>query len=525
VADVARLPPIIRGLLRPEAYPHPAHDLELHETHVSWVVLAGPYAYKLKKPVTLGFVDFSTFARRAANCEAEVQLNRRMAPDVYLGVVDVVERDGEIRVGGPGRVLERAVWMRRLPAEGMLSRLLAREEATPALIRRIARMVARFHATAATGPGVDEYGDRSNIDAHWQGNLREIEPYLEVTLPSWELKVIRRYVGRFLDANDRLFTRRIATHRVRDGHGDLHSNSICLVDDRIVAFDCIEFAAGYRCGDVAAEVAFLSMDLDHAGRADLGWIFVDEYVRRSSDSEVGTLLDFYKCYRAFVRGKVLSLRLAEASLPDPTRQEITAEARAYFDLAFAYAGGAPRPLILVTCGLPGTGKTTLARTLARRLALVPISTDVVRKQLARLAPTEHPTAAFGAGLYTPEMTRRTYAAVRALGARWLRRGVSVVLDGTFAEARQRALVRRMATRLGAHVLFVLTQADDATVRARLETRAADPTNVSDATWEVYQQLRDCAPFQPDAFEPFVIDRSGGSDPESVVASIADLYNR
>ncbi len=285
---------LVNDLLQPEAYPHHVDSVELRETHGAWVFLAGPYAYKLKKPVNFGFFDYSTRALRDADADAEVRLNRRLAPSVYLGVVDVVERDGTVHMGGDGRTIEHAVWMRRLPEEGMLTALLEHKQASPQLVQRIARIIARFHTRAATGPGL----------------LRDKCDLLE---------------------------QRIAEGRICEGHGDLHAGSICVAGGRIVIFDCIQFSARYRCADVAAEVAFLAMDLDHAGRTDLSSAFVEEYVRCSRDEELRVLLPFYKSYRAFVRGKVVSLRLGQDDITEEERRDLKILARSYFDLASGYA--------------------------------------------------------------------------------------------------------------------------------------------------------------------------------------------
>jgi aminoglycoside phosphotransferase family enzyme/predicted kinase len=517
---------VIRGLLRPDAYTHAVDSIELKETHGAWVLLAGPYAYKLKKPVNYGFFDYSTRERRDADAEAEARLNRRLAPSTYLGLVDVVERDGRIYVGGDGRVLERAVWMRRLPQEGMLAELLAHGAASSQFLRRIADMVAEFHRRVPTGPGVDEFGKRSNLEANWRENFAQVAPYVGVSLSSPQLEAIRRYVEVVLRDGVALLDRRVAEGRIRDGHGDLHAGSICLVGGEIVIFDCIQFSARYRCADVAAEVAFLAMDLDHVGRADLSWAFVDEYVRRSGDEELPQLLGFYKCYRAFVRGKVLSLRLGQGHLSNDERQELTRQARAYFDLAAVYAAGSPRPYVLVVSGLPASGKTTLAHELASRLGLVSLSTDIFRKRRAGMRPTDRGTATFEAGLYEADITRSTYAALRREAAKWLRRGVSVVLDGTFGAPRERELARRLALRNGAGFLVVVTQCDESTARRRIEDRQTDPANVSDATWDVYQRMRRAyvAPSELSADE-MLVDESGGSDAEAVCARVVNLLHQ
>jgi aminoglycoside phosphotransferase family enzyme/predicted kinase len=477
-------PKLIADLLRPGAYDHPADDLRLHETHSSWVVLAGPYAYKLKKPVDLGFLNFTTVERRRADCEEEVRLNRRFSPDVYLGVVEITERDGRFHTGGDSGSGEPAVWLRRLPEDGMLPHLLASGDVDARLARRIGRKLAAFHASAATGPGVDEHGSLGTVIANWKENFEQLEPFVGRTVASAINDRIRTYVDRFLDQQATLFQRRVADGRIRDGHGDLHAASICIEDGRIELFDSLQFAPRYRCADVAAEVAFLAMDFEHHGRADLAWAFVDEYISASGDMELSRLFDFYACYRAYVRGKVRSLRLAQRDEP-----RIVSDASAYFDLAWTHAGGLRQPYLLMTMGLPASGKTTLASGLARRLGLVHVSSDLVRKTMAGVRPTEYRGDAFGQGMYDRAVTQRTYAALRRHAARWLRRGRSVVVDATFGNPKERRLVRELAQRLDVPLRVVLCRADDATLKARLAGRASEPGVVSDARLELWPELR------------------------------------
>ena len=488
-------PPFVRDLLNPAAYPHPAGDIRLHETHISWVVLAGDYAYKLKKPVDLQFLDFSTVAKRRAACEDEVRLNRRLCPDLYLGVTEVVQRGGRYVVGGRGRTGEPAVRMRRMPAEGMLPHLLAEGTVDVRLVRRIARKLARFHARAATGRGVDEFGVPAAVRANWRENFEQTAPFVGSVVDAGVHRRIVAFVEQFLRERHGLLERRVAGERIRECHGDLHARNICVAGRRLWLFDCIEFNPRLRCSDVAAEVAFLAMDLDHYGRADLAAAFVQRYLRESGDSDLPRLLDFYRCYRAYVRGKVLCLRLTEADVSEEEAATDRAEARAYFDLAWAYAGGMTppgehsKPLLVLAMGLPASGKTSLARALAGRLGLVHLSSDVVRKELAGLRPRDRAGGAFGEGLYDPAMTRRTYAALRRRAARWLRNGHSVVLDATFGSVAERAAARRLAERTGARLVIFVCTADEATTLARLRAREDDPTIESDARLAQWSALR------------------------------------
>jgi aminoglycoside phosphotransferase family enzyme/predicted kinase len=508
----------ISDLLRPEAFPHPAHDVRLIETHISWVILAGDFAYKLRKSVNFGFLDFSTLELRRADCEAEVVLNGRLCPDLYLGIEDVVQRDdGHLHMGGPGTPIEPAVKMRRLPESGMLPNLVNRGEGDERLMRRVAQQLAEFHAAAATGAGVDEYGSIATLRTNWDENFSQttlIEPFKRDT--------IQTYVERFIADNTALLGRRMETGHIRDGHGDLHAASVCVTRRRLFLFDCIEFNARFRCADVAAEVAFLAMDLEHLGRADLASAFVEAYVRASNDAELGALLNFYKCYRAFVRGKVLAFRLLEPHLDPDNAARALNEAQAYFDLAYTFANPLRRPVIIVTMGLPASGKTTLAHGLASRLGVLHLSSDTTRKHLIGLRATFHPALTFETGMYTRAMSRRTYAILRRKAARWLRRGQSVVLDATYGQPSERAALRQLARHTGARLYVILCRANEAVLQSRLATRPADSRSASDARPELWPALRSA--FVEPADTPVAFEADTTQPPEALVDQIfADIY--
>lgn len=306
----------------------------LIQTHISWVVLAGSYAYKLKKPLALGFLDYSSPEKRLEACHREVALNRRLCPWVYLGVVPI--SDTSVEPEGSRTVLDYAVRMRRLPQNRMLDAVLARGEATVTMMAVLAARLADFHAHAATGPGVDEHGSPAAVWANSAESFRQARPFIGRTLdaPTWAF--IHWSSLRFLEENLALFERRVAEGRIRDGHGDLHAANVCMTEP-IAIFDCIEFNDRFRCGDVAAEVAFLAMDLEYRGRADLATSFVDRYVEASGDHGLRDLLDFYICYRAYVRGKVESLKLEEPGFSTEEHGTASTLARRYFDLAKNYA--------------------------------------------------------------------------------------------------------------------------------------------------------------------------------------------
>jgi len=331
------LPPVAEALLAPEVYPERPERVELIQTHLSFVFLAGQSVYKVKKPVNFGFVDFTTVERRRYFCQQEVELNRRLAPTVYLGVVEITRgEDGRLALGGEGETVEYAVHMKRLPMERTLDRLLERREATAAMLDEVARKLVDFHRSSRGDQEVASFGDIPTIAQNTEENFAQVERYVGISIPPHAQELIKAYTRAFLKEKAPLFKMRLAQGRIRDCHGDLHSAHICLADE-VYIFDCIEFNDRFRYCDVASEVAFLAMDLDYHGRPDLASRFVQTYVELSEDEGLPTVLDFYKCYRAYVRGKVESLKLDDPAVPEEEKAEGLARAQRYFELACTYA--------------------------------------------------------------------------------------------------------------------------------------------------------------------------------------------
>jgi hypothetical protein len=427
--------------LDPAFYPHHPETVELVQTHISWVFLAGDYVYKVKRPVDLGFLDFRTLHRRRHLCEEEVRLNRRLAADTYLDVVEVKRGDGGFRLGGPGRTEEVAVWMRRLPADRMLDRLVAEGRADHLLMEDIGRVVADFHVAAARSRAIDHCGRRDVIRRNWAENFAQTRRFpAEVLAPATRRKV-EGFVRRFLAREGARLAARVRAGRIRDCHGDLQAQHVCVTEP-IRIFDCIEFNHRFRYGDTAAEIAFLAMDLEAAGRADLAMGFVGAYLDASGDYGAVPLLDFYRAYRAWVRGKVYGLMAQDPARED--RQAMSARARNYFEQATSYATPHPAPRLTVMTGLAGSGKTTLARTRAGRDTIV-VRTDAVRKQLAGVHWSQRGGALVGEGLYSAEMTERTYAECLRVADELLRAGWSVILDGVFGRRAEREAFRARAS--------------------------------------------------------------------------------
>jgi aminoglycoside phosphotransferase family enzyme len=352
----------------------------------------------MKKPVDFGFVDYTTLEDRRLACEAEVALTRRLCPDTYIGVQPIRDVRGRPRLHGEGRVLDYGVLMKRLAAESMLDNLLARDEVTESMIDQVAERLSVFHKLARRRPDVDAYGHSKVIRANWEENFSQTAPYIGRTITDQAFDAIRGWVTRWLDASEGMLRNRIAGGRICDGHGDVRSESICITDG-ICIFDCIEFSEWYRCCDVASEVAFLAVDLDARGRPDLGYFFAEAYRRLADDPELPALLPFYRCYRAYVRGKVTSFRLDEAEFSEAERDSAAVRGRSSFHLARRYAEPLSKPTLVLVAGLSGTGKTALARAIAGELGLRVISADAVRKSI--FGPGGAPQA-YGQGSTAPK---------------------------------------------------------------------------------------------------------------------------
>ncbi|HEY51354.1 MAG TPA: hypothetical protein G4O20_06065 [Dehalococcoidia bacterium] len=332
---MAPLPELIQALLDPKIYPHPPERVELVQTQMSFVFLAGDLVYKVKKPVNLGYLDYTTLTKRHFFCRREVELNRRLCADVYLGVVAITGHEGKVSLDGPGKPIEYAVQMRCLPQERMMSAMLVRDQVTPAMLASMAGKLAEFHNKAETNAAISAFGALDTIRQNTAENFEQTGQYIGVTISPERYRSIKTYTEAFMAQNSSLFQRRISEGRIRDCHGDLHAAHICF-SNGICIYDCIEFNDRFRYGDVASEVAFLAMDLDHYGRADLSRRFVEAYVTASKDQELQTLLNFYKCYRAYVRGKVEGFKLDDPHISKSEKAKIFTVARDYFELAESY---------------------------------------------------------------------------------------------------------------------------------------------------------------------------------------------
>lgn len=541
---------IVEFLSRPRSYPHPVGTIERRETHVSHVFLAGAFAYKLKKPVTFPFLDASTLARRKTFCRLELSLNRRLAPDVYLGMVPITETPAGLRLGGTGKIIEWLVKMRRLPEARMLDRLVARRRVSRQQMQAVADALTRFFRRAARSQAISRYGMPAQVAALVLGNLQECRPFVKPHGPTRgaesratpavgggsrgirpllsesDRAFLESAYRQYLTLHEPILARRVRERRIVDGHGDLRCENICLpAPDAArhagrlaspVIFDCVEFQPAFRCGDAANDFSFLVMDMEFRGRGDLARALVARYRKRSRDPTFDLVLPFYKCHRSLVRGKVRGF----AWLQHPRTAEgrrVRSLSRKHFQLALRYARRFAPPRLVVVGGLIGTGKSTLAKSLAESLGAVWLRTDEIR--LTEFAHLRRPfdsaqgaipsevegrrrgisglarrRQGFAEGLYAPRVSELVYQRLIRRAGLLVRQGRSVVCDGTFSKAAGRQTLRWIARRHGASFHFFECVVPRVVALRRVAARYARRSDLSEARPEHYDQLR--AGFEP-----------------------------
>jgi hypothetical protein len=498
----------LKYLLDPQAYPEPTTKVRMLQTHVSYIFLTDRFAYKIKKPVDFGFLDFTTLERRRFYCEEEVRLNRRLCPDIYLGVVELRETDSDVCFYGEGGIVEYAVKMKRLPEEKMLHRLLARNAVGEADMSRIAATIAGFHQNAAQSDEINKFGSLRAIHDNWEENFQQCSEFVGITLTMDNLKVIRSWVEQFLVANKELFERRVSSGFIRECDGDIHLENICL-DDRVYIFDCIEFNKRFSCSDTAADISFLLMDMDYHHRSDLAEWLLAEYVRMSGDTELHLLVDLYKMYRAVVRGKVQSFMLNDPNILPEDKINAAEHARLYFRLARGYILRQELgPCLIIFCGLMGSGKSSIAAALSIELGLETASSDAVRKKIASVPLHAHMNENYGEGIYNYAFTAAVYEELQVLANNALANGRSIIIDASFIRKRDRDCFRKLAAKYRARFLQVHTVCPEQETERRLTCRSAKAMEISDGRWELYGCQRDkFENIEEDEGETVLIDTS------------------
>lgn len=479
-------PKLIETMSDPAFYPHRPDKVELVQTHISHIFIAGDFVYKIKKAVNFGFLDFTSLEKRKYYCHEELRLNRRLAPEAYLEVIEIGEDTcGHLVLGQGLRIVEYAVKMRTLPQDKMLKKLLAAGKTDPAIMGAIAGKVAEFHSRAATGRAIDKIGGVETIRQNHEENFEQTESYIGITIPEHQYQFIKFYVRHFIDKNLSLFQKRVTDHKIRDCHGDLHLEHICVTNG-ITIFDCIEFNERFRYEDVAAEVAFLSMDLDYNGYPDYAHTFVTAYMEFARDPDIQTLLNFYKCYYAYVRGKVIGFRFKDKAIDEKDRKNAVKTASRYFELAYCYAAHLEKPTLILTAGLMGTGKSVLSKTIAPFLGVEILRMDVIRKEMLQISPSERQHADFGEGIYESGISRKVYDRALEEALKILKEGKSVVIDASYKRREERMKAFEAAKKIHADFYVVECVCPEEIIKQRLDTRKSDPKEPSDGRWEIFQ---------------------------------------
>jgi aminoglycoside phosphotransferase family enzyme/predicted kinase len=476
-------PARIEALRDPAIYPEGADSVEILQTHLSVVVLSGDRAYKFKKAIRLPFADFTSLEKRRQFCEEELRLNRRLCPEIYEEVVALRSDDqGRLRIGEYGEIIDHAVKMRRLPQDRMLDVLLEDGAVSPGRIEAIALQVVAFHRAAARGNEIDAWGDPEALRGFALANFEETRGWFPERLHA----ALATRTGRDFDRILPILKERVTAGHVVDGHGDLHARNICLTEPPAI-YDCIEFNPAFRCADVATEHAFLVMDLRFRGHPELARAYLGRVIRESGDEGMLGILPALVRYRAMVRAKVSAILSGEEEMPDDERVASSRMALRYLRLAATSAIEEDGAWWLMCCGLPASGKSSVAEALleASGKAWPVFSTDRLRKELAGVAPTEPLPEVY----YSDDFSRRTYAELleRAKGA--ADSGKVVILDANFRERGERSLAREAAHAAGARLAILRVDADEAIVMERLASRKKDPASVSDADRAVYEKLK------------------------------------
>jgi uncharacterized protein len=520
-------PGMVAALMRPEIYPEHPGWVEMRQTHVSCAFLAGDYVYKIKKPVRFSFLDASTLDRRHQLCLDEVRLNRRLAPDVYLGTVPIRRHsDGKYAVGAVSQdggqaagVAEWAVKMRRLPEHAMLDRMVAEGAASAAHMRALAGLLANFHR-AAPSEKAWKYGSAANVWRLVHGNLEEVVLDAAGHIADADVEELRRSARELIESRWALLNRRALGGRVCEGHGDLRCEHVSFAGDKIAIIDCIEFSESLRYVDAGSDIGFLAMDLDRLGARALSDELVGAYREAAADPEFHLVVPPYKLHRALVRAKVEYLTGRDPAISSERRTQAAAQAGRYAALALEIARES-RPAVVAVCGLSGSGKSTLARRLADRLGFQCIRSDEVRKRLAGVAPTDRLASSYAADAYAPDFTRRTYGALLHEAESLARGAAGVILDATFGLPEFRAEASAVAARTGIQLLFVECVARHDEIIRRLTERALRRDEVSDADVAVYlRQRNDFVPLHemPEA-RHVVVDTERG--PEAAAAAVTE----
>ncbi|WP_303720601.1 bifunctional aminoglycoside phosphotransferase/ATP-binding protein [Malonomonas rubra] len=487
---------LVEALHNPHCYDHPVDRVKLVETHISWVFLAGEYAYKLKKPVNFGFLDFSTLNKRQHFCQEELRLNRRFAPRIYLDVVSLGGSAAAPVIGGTP-TLDYLVKMKRFSRQEELDQLLQNGLLEPAQIEKFAEYLAELHKSAPRIEQNRHFGSPDAVKAPVEENFLQIRKLLHEKSQRRKLDRLESYSRQTFQQHLGLLQKRKKEHFIRECHGDIHLANMLWHNGEPLLFDCIEFNEDFRCIDIVNDYAFLLMDLDDRGADRLSWHFLNRYLQKTGDYQGLHLLDYYRSYRAMVRAKVVCLRLAQVGRGEKVRENDEALLHSYLELAERYTQQRRTPLI-ITHGFSGSGKSTFIRQLAPRYGAIGIHSDIERKRLHGLEEADKSDSTLAAGIYSEHASEKTYHRLLALAETAIKAGFPTILDATFLKQQQRKQARRLAERLKVPFIILDFTVNEKELFLRVAERSINTGKISEATPEVLQmQLQQTEPLAAD----------------------------
>jgi uncharacterized protein len=493
---------LIQNLLNPAAYDHPVDYVKLIDTHISWVILTGQYAYKIKKPVDFEFLNYSTLEKRKFYCEEEIRLNRPFAPELYIDVVTINGAEKNPKINSAGSVLDYAVKMREFSQDNLLSAVLARQQLTPALIDELAKQIADFHHRTTISTDV-VFGTPQHVHAPVLQNFEQIMAFLTEESDKTQLARLQHWSEQQYKQHYDLLVARKTQGFIRECHGDMHLKNIILFNGKPLLFDRIEFNNDFRWTDVLADVAFLAMDLDDNKQTAYARRFLNQYFSYSGDYAGLALLPYYQAYRAIVRAKIALFSLYSAK-EKAEQQALWQKYRDFMVLAERYTQ--PQiPILFITHGLSGAGKSTVANELVEKLGVLQIRSDVERKRLQQLTPNAKTNSALLQGIYKPEITHETYSHLARLAQTIIAAGYSVVVDATFLEQKQRAQFQQLAKALQVAFMILHCHAPRAQVLQWLRERAEKQHGPSEASAEVLELLEKKQEKLTDTEEVFTLE--------------------
>ncbi|NOX91992.1 MAG: AAA family ATPase, partial [Gammaproteobacteria bacterium] len=488
IATVDKPQPLISALQQAEAYSHTVEAITLFETHISWVLLTGEYVYKIKKPVNFGFLDFSTLEKRRFYCEEELRVNRRLAPQLYLSVVPICGTPDTPQMNGTGTVFEYAVKMRQFDPQKTFDELLTHNALTLSIIDETAAVLAGFHQQITVAGPDTHFGTPAAIEQPVQENFAQLKQALADTQNVDNIHKTCTALKQWSQKHDEellvTFQHRKQAGFIRECHGDLHLRNIVLWNHQVVPFDGIEFNANLRWIDVMSELAFLLMDLDDHQQKKLSRQLLNRYLSLTGDYDGLVTLRFYQVYRAMVRAKVASLRLAQISKKSETKNCLE-EIHNYTQLAENYTQPSSVNLV-ITRGLSGSGKSYLAQQLALNADLIHLRSDVERKRLFGLGETDRSDSQINTGIYQKEATHATYDRLYTLAETCITSGFSVIVDATFLQHSQRNLFRSLAQQVKCHFRILDCQTTPEIMRQRIQQREQQGTDASEANLQVLE---------------------------------------